>query len=127
MVFEIAGGTYNGWIFLWLLVPVALFVLSIVADWVDLPTASDVLAGIGTVVGMGVLFTTLAMFLSAPAYQENRQKGAALVELGFENVDYASGNFTASLDGDYFSGALVNLGDNTFQVVEKVAVKENND
>lgn len=123
MVFEIAEGVGNGYLWWWMALPAALILLAIAV------TADDFSDG-DSVVGAWVLaiVSAIAVFgiVSATIHtQESKQEDAFKVEqlerLGFENVDYASGDFSASLDGAYFSGALVDLGDNTFQVIEKVA------
>lgn len=123
MIIEIAGGTYPaaGWWFI--LIPGAIFVLGIVSIliWDD----EEFLVG-----QMGLALTAVYALvfgvMVAPGVglrEEDTQKVEALQEQGFENVDLDGNSFTASQDGDYFSGSLLKIAENTYQVVEKVEVK----
>ena len=78
----------------------------------------------GFLVGVGVL-ATIYGGISAPlmpwaAYEVavRDAKVAALEEAGFTDMELEGDKFTASDDGAYFKGALVEVGDRTWQVVE---------
>lgn len=122
MIIEIAGGTYPtaGWWFIF--IPVAIFVVGLVVNsfWDDGFAVATV--GIFAAFTYALLFG-LAMAPDLMEREEAAQKTQALEEQGFENVNVDGDSFTASRDGDYFSGSLLDLGENTYQVVEKVEVE----
>lgn len=124
MIIEIAGGTYPaaGWWFI--LIPGAIVVLGIISltIWGD----REFLVGqIG--LALAAIYALVFGVMVAPGVglrEEETQKVEALEEQGFENVDVDDDDsFTASRDGDYFSGSLLEIAENTYQVVEKVEVQ----
>lgn len=127
MIIEIAGGGYpvHGWWFI--LIPAVVLVVGIVCavKW----DRSEGLYSPGLIaVGAFLLVTYALVFGPGIAPEQERtehdkQKTAALQEQGFGNVDLENDSFTASQDGEYFSGSLLEIAENTFQVVEKVEVK----
>lgn len=126
MIIEIAGGGYPtaGWWFI--LIPVAIIVIGILcmvfwgrdADW----SPGVIMAGVMLTIFYALIFGA-AYGLSEERQVQEVQKEKALEQPGFENVDVDGNSFTASRDGDYFSGSLLEIGGNTYQVVEKVEVK----
>ena len=124
MIIEIAGGTYPaaGWWFI--LIPVAIIVVGVVVALFWNWDVASAIIGFGASVTL--MYALLFAFVVAPDRMELKdaaQKTQALEEQGFENVDVDGDSFTASRDGDYFSGLLVKLAENTYQVVEKVEVE----
>ena len=78
----------------------------------------------GLLAGVG-LVATICGGIGAPlmpwtAYEVavREAKVASLEEAGFTDVELSGDKFTASDDGAYFKGALVEVGDLTWQVVE---------
>lgn len=123
MIIEIAGGTYPaaGWWFI--LIPVAVLVLGFIG--VAIGIDDEFLVGqIG--LALAAIYAIFFGIWIAPwmaTAEETAQKTQALEEQGFENVDLDNDSFTASRDGDYFSGGLLRVTGNTYQVVEKVEVQ----
>ena len=123
MIIEIAGGGYpvHGWWFI--LIPVAILALGVVSAifWDD----EEIV-----LVKLGIILTAVYAILFGVFYApvegvlaRDHQKAEALEGRGFENVELENDSFTASQDGEYFSGSLLEIAENTFQVVEKVEVK----
>ena len=123
MIIEIAGGEYPtaGWWFI--LIPAAIVVLGIVS--LAIGRDDEFLVGrIG--LALAAIYAIIFGILVAPSVvtaEETAQKVEALQEQGFENVDMDGDSFTASREGDYFSGSLLEIAENTYQVVENVKVK----
>lgn len=123
MIIEIADPGFQ-WGLMWSLFGVGAitFIAGVTLGvWGD-STGNKVLENFGvTLCGLGVAGGLFAGML-APAltydYQYAEARTAAIEEAGFEHVDLFGEKFTASLDGAYYEGALVSLGDGRFQVVE---------
>lgn len=68
------------------------------------------------------------VFFQAATYENrlNDRVIEALEDQGFKNVDMDSNQsgFTASLDGEYFDGVLIEVGDLEWQIAEIKAVDE---
>lgn len=71
---------------------------------------------------ISVFVVLLGGVLPSSAYHnqtQNREQVAQLERIGFDNVDLdGSDYFTGSYDGDYFSGYLLPLEDDRYQIVE---------
>lgn len=126
MIIEIAGGTYPaaGWWFI--LIPVGIIAVGIAVTALGEWELGYPIAAVG--VAATLMYALLFAFVVAPDHSElgeRAQKTQALEEQGFENVDVDDDDdsFTASRDGDYFSGSLLEIAENTYQVVEKVEVQ----
>ena len=80
------------------------------------------LGAIGATVGVGACIVGGIGSMAQPpidyGIRVEEAKAASLEEAGFTDVELSGDKFTASDDGAYFKGALVEVGDLTWQVVE---------
>lgn len=110
MIIEFADPGYNWWFLWWPLIALGIFIaLAIVLTLVFEEGAY----GPSTFLIIGALFCAIAIpglaGNSDYSFRIQDAKESALTDLGFEHVKVSGDSFTASFEGAYFSGVLVNL------------------
>lgn len=121
MTFEIVDPGFPVWAWLIpLILTVVVFPLLCWLDW-----ALDLNGSLGgpafAFLGVGG-WAILCGIIGGGGYAEEVKslKVAELEALGFEDVTLEVDKFTASQNGDYFSGALIEIDTDTYQVAEVV-------
>lgn len=110
MIIEFADPGYNWWFLWWPLIAIGIaIVISIIIGAIWEEEAAPVAGFLISSAFFAVLIGPLAFGLLGYDSQVSDAKESALTDLGFEHVEVSGDSFTASFEGAYFSGTLVNL------------------
>lgn len=105
------------WVVIPLLVFAALAAVGFLLDWEETGVT-----GLAFFILWGLFGSLISLGAIPEGQVEEEEKARTVTQLeamGFEQVTLRGKSFTASLDGAYFSGGLMPLGEYKYQVVEK--------
>lgn len=105
---------WGPWIWVWLGVAFGFLVLSLLAAGAHEPEAA------GGFIFLAFIAAIVAFVLGATGVSDgkNEQKIAQLYNVGYSHIELSGDDVTASKDGAYVKAKLVELKENTFQVLE---------